>query len=436
MARAAPDPAHTELLVRLAAELVTSGRTREALEVLEAAARLPATAGTSARLALARGDALLARQRLGEARAAIDAARTFADAAGDADVQREVALAHADLALSAGVAWAPELRSFVIAMGQAHHLRAMMLVAELLLREGRPAEARAWAEAVRTAPSAHVLAGSRARGVEVACLLEDGQVAAARTAARELGAQHRAEGRLGAACAAVALEADACERSGDLGGAHEALAALESVARGNADAWGAALLGIARARVATAGGDTSRAEVWLRTHAAAGAQGSPWSVRRGWLVAQAELREALGDAPSALAAHLRVADAASGAGEVSLAAFHRGVAAVYSARAEGPAEALGVLQSLGNRRSQARLLLVGGRVGRDRELLAMAASLLRDLGDSLRLLEALLVLGGAAERTEARAIVSATARGLHGPFRAAFEAQRACRWARTADDVA
>jgi hypothetical protein len=232
----------------------------------------------------------------------------------------------------------------------------------------------------------------------------------------------------------VSVEAEACVRLGDLAGAHEALAALEAVARGNADAWGAALLSTARARVACAGGDTSRAEAWLRTHSAAGADGSPWSVRRSWLVAQAELREALGDAPSALAAHLRVADAASAAGDIVLATFHRGVAAVYSARAEGPAEALGLLQTLGNRRSQARLLLVGGRVGRDRDLLVLAADLLRQLGDTLLLLEALHALGGPSERVEARGIVVGTARGLHGPFRAAFEAQRACRWVRAADE--
>jgi tetratricopeptide (TPR) repeat protein len=296
---------------------------------------------------------------------------------------------------------------------------------------GDIADAVALAErcAAPTGPASPLRVRVTARLLRARLALDLGDHRHATAAYRALADELRADSRPYAACEALAGLAEAHAHAGRLAAAIEAASAAEALARAHALPWRSALAQIRRAEAMLACGLVDDAATLLRAHAGCGERTAPWFVRRSWLTAVTALREAEGDAPGALAAHVRAGEAGVHARDVPFEAFHTGMSGIYTANADAIAEAIERLRAVGASRALAQILLTGGRVGRDPELLDAAESEARDAGDPLLLVRILHAGRHETARDEAGDLVTACARGLHGPARDAFAARPFVRWA-------
>ncbi|MFZ5478858.1 MAG: protein kinase domain-containing protein [Myxococcota bacterium] len=428
----AHEPAQTVRLVEVGTWLFEGGRALEALEVLDAAASLPlhepAHLGA---LALARGDALRAVGRLAEARAAMDAGRAFAEEAGDDALLRRVQLAQTQLHFGLGSVGSEDFATAARLADEEGSPRALLLGAEALRRQGDIERAAAMLDrcVARAAPGPVDRVAVEARMFGARLAVARGELGRAATTLRGVAAETRALDRIQASAGAWVALAEVHLIEGALAAAQEALRTAEDALRGRGLPYSSAASAVVLARLHLACGDADGAEAALRAHATAGERTTPWPVRLAWLSAVAALRDARGDRPAALAAHLRAADAAAVAGDVVPRALHAGMAAILTADVAGMVDAVGQLRAVGAPRQLAALSLVGALATEDPDLLVAAEVEARLAGDQLTLLRALAIGRSPEARSEAKTICRRALDGLFGPLRATFLGRSEVRWA-------
>ncbi len=424
-ALATHDQAHFGALTDYAAWLAASGRPLEALATLEPAANIAAPEPRiNVAWAVARAEALLGLGRLADARLALHAAGALALEAGDADLLVRLALTQTRLLLAAGAALpepsAPDADA---------HAWTWLVTAHVLYRQGQPRRAREALQAAeqRAPPAPGQELSHQIRVLGARLDGDSGKLDAAARTLRALVVEDRALGRPALMAESTCWLAMMLRDQGHYATALGLLTRAESSAqelpamRG----WAAAL----RASVLIRIGALAEASQILSSNASLGDPGTPYPVRVTWLDSMARLREEEQDHPSTLAAHLRAAEAAASAGDVTRRALHQGLAAIVTADAVGVGHAADDLSRAGIHRHLARLFLSGARIGQDPDLLPVAESEARAAGDQPMLLEVLSALRGAEAREEAKLIVGDMLDGLHHGLRDALLARPSVRWA-------
>jgi hypothetical protein len=140
------------------------------------------------------------------------------------------------------------------------------------------------------------------------------------------------------------------------------------------------------------------------------------------------MRLLAGDRQAALAVFQAAEVEATRAGLASAAAFFLGMVGVLTADGDAITDAMEVLGSAGDRRLAARLLLYGGTVGGDAEILESAEREARASGDVFLLLEVLHASGTAAHQEEARALAGAIVQDVPPALIDAFLGLPAIKW--------
>jgi tRNA A-37 threonylcarbamoyl transferase component Bud32 len=428
----ARDPEETGRLVELGDWLVAGGRPVEALGTLDAAEGLPIEdPAVVATLALARSDALCSLGRLPEARAAMEAGRSLATELGDPDLLRRATLAQVEVSLALAATVPGDARDVVEAAAVAGSARALGVVAAMLLLEGHLDAAEAWSErALDRAPPGpvdRVAVAARLCGARIVCLR--GDLPRATALYRGLAAELRSVDRSLAACDALVGLAEVQRLQARVAAALDTLRTAQDLVTDRGYPWCLARLAIARAAIHLDCGDPEHAATLLLAHAGCAEPLAPWPVRRAYLATLAALREANGDTPAALAAHLRVVEAAAALPDQAAHAFHGGMVGILTANVSEVSNAVDVLAALGIPDLQARLLALGGQLGRDAELLAAAEGEARVASNQVLLLSLLHARRASEDRHEARAICATALDGLYGDLRERFLARPAVRWA-------
>ena len=231
------------------------------------------------------------------------------------------------------------------------------------------------------------------------------------------------------AAAAMVRAAEALGANGRVAAALDLLRTCTELIEPHAAPWVLADAERVRAALHLGLGDAWGAVEILDGCAAAGEPAAPYLLRRAWLETLAEARLAIGDTPAALAAHLRALEAVSSPPDELHRAFHSGMVAVLTARPEPLTEAVEALAGLGVPGLLARLLRLGGVIGRDPEILASAEEEARRAGDQLLLLDILHARRLPRLRAEARALYERLSEGLFGPLATRFAEAPASRWA-------
>jgi tetratricopeptide (TPR) repeat protein len=431
LALGAREPDDTARLVGLGEWLVEAGRPGEALEVLNAATRLPLDGARAlASLALARSDALVQLGRLPEARLAFEAGRAVAAEGTDVAVRERAALTHLDLALALGVPLPEEGEALLEAPLQEPSARRLLAIGAMRLTAGHLGEAERWYGRAleRAAPGPVDRVGVAARLALARIAAMRGEPARASAQLRALAAELRAVGRRVAACEALIGLAEASCIEGRLSRAWEALGAAQELAGELGAPWIPVGIALGRARVLLAVDDLDGAAVILRNNARSGDAAAPWWVRRDWLGLVAELRERSGDTPAALAAHLRAVEAARGLPDATLLAYHSGVVGILTADTGAVGAAVDALASFAVPGLLSRLLLLGGVTGRDADVLEAAEAEARAANDALLLCRILHQRRDPADG-EAASICLQALDGLTGALRERLLEAPATRWA-------
>ncbi len=422
-------PEATLRLVELGEYLAAAGRPNRALRVLE---HVPPTAapGAIARSAMGRAEALRAAGRLGEALDALAAASQLARGVeGAPDVSRIEAL-ELELIVALGSTPSEALVQRLSDRASAGEPHVLLALGELAALRGQCDTAAALLDAaIAASPSGieRVPVAARIGGALVQLL--QGRVAQAErrllTLVRELHGRdrrtllsaaylalarvQRVRGQFSRCLASVAI-------AGDLHGRSDVptFEAASEVIR----AWAYAGVG----DVAAAGEALTRV-----TGALVG--GVSYEVRALYFEVLGELRRALGDTPSTLAAHLGGLDAARAADDGVRVHFHEAMAGMRTANARLLSGAVERLVPTGAHRHLATVYLVGAEVGRDRDILDAAEAEARRCEDPTLLLDVLFVTRNPATRSEARAIARVVLESLHGGMREQFLELPAARWA-------
>ncbi len=438
-ARGAREPVATHRLVELGDGLIAEDRPVEALIALDAAALLPVEdREVSALLALARAEALLRIGRLPDAQIALDAGRRIAMDAGNTDPMRRAALASAELQLAFGTPLPADLRARVDAAALEGVAQAALVQAEVALRDADLERASGLFEQTLQGeqrvhgdgPSGGVRrVGIAARMGIAAIAALQGDHSHAAQQLRGLSATLRATDRSLPAAEALARLADTQRAQGQLAAAFETLDTAEALVADRSHPWVAGALAVVGARLALACGDVDGAAALLAPYASFAEAYAPWIARRAWLSAAAELREASHDSPAAVAAHLRAAAACAAAGDHAFQAFHEGALAILTADREGVYRAVQALAGIGIPVLQARLLALGGRIGRASDVLRVAEVHARAAGEQMLLLGLLDAGRDPEARPEARAICLSALAGLRPAPRARFLERPVARWA-------
>jgi len=432
LARGARDPVETQRLVALGDWVVAGGRPIPGLELLDFATRLPIDDGrVLAHLALARCDALCGIGRLPEALSALEAGRGLALAAEDDALIERAALAHLELGLLLAARPVPELPLPEPDAPAGTPARALLASASVRFVRGEldAASALYLRAADRATPGPVDRVGVDARLGNARIVALRGDPARAAHLYRAIATELRAVERPMAGCEALVRLAEMQRTVGRLAAALESLrTAHELVGERNAP-FSAASVAIGRARVHLTLGDLDGAESLLVGHARCGDAPTPWPVRLDYLGALADLRAARGDSPAALAAHLRAAEGAAKLPDRVAHAFHLGMVGMLTVDGAAVGDAVEALGAIGLPGLQARLLLAGGRTGRDLDVLAAAEAEARVAGDQMLLLEILHARGAASDRDEAWAILTAASDGLAGALRERWAEGPVARWA-------
>ncbi len=432
LARGARDPLETRRLVALGDGVVAGGRPIPGLELLDVATRLPIDDGrVLAQLALARCDALCGIGRLPEALSALEAGRGLAVAWEDAALVERAALAHLELGLLLGARPVPDLPLPGPDAPAGTPARALLASAAVHVVRGEldAASALYLRAADRATPGPVDRVGVDARLGNARIVALRGDPTRALSLYRALAAELRAVERPMAGCEALVRLADVQRSLGQLAAAIETLRTAQDLVGERNAPFSAASVAIGRARVLLTVGDVEGAEALLVAHARCGDTPTPWPVRREYLGALAELRAALGDSPAALAAHLRAVEGAANLPDRIPHAFHTGMVGMLTVDGAAVGDAVDTLGGIGLPGLLARLLLAGGRTGRDIDVLTAAEAEARTADDRMLLLEVLHARRLASDRDEARAIVTAALEGLPGAFGERWTERPVARWA-------
>jgi ATP/maltotriose-dependent transcriptional regulator MalT len=143
---------------------------------------------------------------------------------------------------------------------------------------------------------------------------------------------------------------------------------------------------------------------------------------------QAHVRLIAGDRQAALAVYQVAETEATRAGLASSAAFFLGMVGVLTADGDAITDAMEVLGTAGDRRLAARLLLYGGTVGGDAEILESAERGARASGDVFLLLEIFHASGTAAHQEEAKALAGRIFAEVPLPLQESFQRLPAIKW--------
>jgi tetratricopeptide (TPR) repeat protein len=434
---ASPEAA-PRLLLELGESLSAEGQPDAALVVLDRAGRLPgAEAVVSARLSVARGEALVAAHRRLEARQGLEAGRKFAARLGagslqaravlglaqiwqlEGDQTRSVQLLEEALQLCRGDPQDPSTPRILLSLGDWHRLA------------GRPGEAESAYERARAA--------ARETGDGECEALLSGGIAVLRGEAGRLedalrlfeaeSQWMRANRRMQALVQALYRQAICLRRLGRFDEAEECLDEAEEAARFAAHPYGRALAILGRASLSLAAGDFAIAQVHLGHAGCALDEDASHLLRLTYRDLQVEHRLALGDLQATLAICQIAGAEAQRAGHLSMTAFFHGLAGVLTADPAAVVAAVDQFAMGGDRRLAARLLLQGALLGGDREVLLAAETEARGAQDRLLLLRILHHLGGSERRAEAAALAREVLRRLPSGPREAFIALPAVRWA-------
>ncbi|RME28603.1 MAG: hypothetical protein D6798_02025 [Deltaproteobacteria bacterium] len=425
-------------LLALAEQLSAEDLHASAIEVLGRASSLPAASPEiSARLALARGEALEALGRRQEAAEALTAARRLAEDLGDPSL---VARALVDLAVvyqgmgdeRRAASLADEALDILDQRPDDPSLpRALMLAADKLQAAARPDEAaelyhRCIDVAMRQGRGRYAAMAHGALGVMLA---DEGQLD---DAVRHLDQEiaylrlHHLRTELIVALSRLAR----CQRRlGRVDLALEALDEAEHLAITAELDYERALIGIGRVAVWLSLGDLSRARKELRACRVAIDPDARSAMRLAYREVQLEARLDTGDHQAALATCQAAEVEASRAGHLALGAYFLGITGVLTADADALIEAMDVLGRGGDRRLAARLLLLGATVGGDAEVLASAEEETRACGDRFLLLDVLYASGALEHRQEAAAVCERILAHLSPDLAEVFQRKPAVRWA-------
>ncbi|MFH1469168.1 MAG: protein kinase [Pseudomonadota bacterium] len=377
------------------------------------AERPPEDLGLNAAVALLRGEVLMYRGAIEEARVAFVAARQLGREVHDAAV-----VAAATLGLARGQ----------LASGSGIRCEALTLEAEKA-GEGVVQEPLALCWSLYLKGFCSFLRGSdrnaiermKAAAREAATLVEPELAISIRTAQAAIhavaGRADRAERYLLAAfecmegrppspagCQAKEQVAELRISDGKLGSALDHLEQASQWARSLGQPYLEARIGVARARVHMTAGDLSGAASLLRRFRVAREARADVFTRLQHHVASGELRILAQDRQAALAAFDQATDLARKLGHAVIAAYGEGMTGVLTASAHPLEEALDVLEKVGARHYMARLLLAGAQVVADAAAVSAAVRVARQAGDKPVLLRALHVQGGEEVWGEAQAL--------------------------------
>lgn len=444
-AHGAQPEAAAEALRALGERLLASGQPARALEVLgRASTQAHTLLGTSAAIAVARGEALSAVGRREDASATLRAGLELARSALDESLVARALVAMAELHL--------EIRDAEGSLPLAE--QALELLAERPDDPSRPRALLAAANGYRVGAEPDLAAARYHQCIDEG--LAQGHREYAAMAHGGLGLLlAEASGRLEDAVRHLEQEAAFLRsrtlpsrlvvtlyrlsqvhlRIGDVRAALEVLDEAEALSRVAELPYERAMSEVGRASVMLEVGDHEAARRLLRSARAALEPEANPTLRLAYRLVQGELRMRRGDNQSALATYQAAETEAAEAGFVALGAFCLGMAGVLTADAEGLTRAMDVLGRSGDLSLTAKLLLHGGRVGGDADVLRSAEAEARKSRDRFVLLSVLHAVGGDDARKEGHALVQWIDSHLPSGLRGAFLRNPAVRWVRRQVDT-
>lgn len=436
-AHGAPEDEAAPRLRALAESLLPDGQARRALDALDRALRGPVSPAEAARIAVARGEALLDLGRREDAGAALQAARALA-----ADLPDQTALqARALLGLARfhqavgevgrGAQLAEDAVALLMRGDRGLRAEALLIAAAGRRLTADPSAAAHLYEEAR-AEATHVgdpSALARARGGIGILLAERGAVEEARVHLEEETAVYRGRGDTERLVPALYRLAVLHRRAGRVDLALEALDEADEAARFAALPYQRSLARIGRAGVHLAAGDLGGASRLLQEARPALDPDAGTFLRVAWWELQGSVRLAAGDRQAALAAWQDAETDATRAGWVGPAAYLRGMVGVLCADGAAIEAAVQVLERGGDRRFIARLLHLGATVGGDTDILAQAEGEARACGDLFLLLDVLFASAGPERRAEAARLIAEVHAHLPRALRGAFAERPVVRWA-------
>jgi len=309
--------------------------------------------------------------------------------------------------------------------------RALVLAAELHRRAAHPLAARrmldrALVAAERSGEGAVVAA---VEGARAHLLVEAGRVVEGRRLLEAQADHLRFTGRTHQLVPVLYRLAVALRREGRIDRALEVLDEADDVCRYAQRPHDRALSAVGRAGVLLAVRDVDGAERVLDRAREAVDADAPSSLRLAFRDVQLGARLLRGDTAAALSV-AQVAEAeAARAGHAVDAAFHLGIVGVLTADTEAIGDALDLLDTAGDRRLAARLLLAGAHQSRDMDVLSNAESEARASGDRFLMLEVLHAVGSSAHRQEAEALCTHLLPNIPLHHRPRFLDSGPVRWA-------
>ncbi len=418
-------------LVELGEYLARAGRPQAALDTIEqAGAAGDVGAELAARRALARAEALRSVGRLREAWEALAAGDRLAREVG---ARRLVDRADA-LALEVEVSQGSppdSVRAERVGRLAGHGLLdAQLAVGDFARRLGDNVRAEHHYRAcLAESPSSQDRAAIRARiGLATLALSRGANDDAERmmlALVRELRGRERRTA-LSDAFLRLAVVQRTC---GQLSRAMESIDLSDDAASRRETASRAIAGELLRAWVQLGAGELDAAGTRIASCGAAADPAAPYAVRAFYYEVLADERRERGDVPASLAAHLSGMETAQRAGDSARAAFHDGMAALYTANAKHVSSSVEVLGRMGSHRLLAQLMLAGALVGRDPDILKAAEREARLAGDPILLLDVLHAVRASARVPEARALARRLADATHGALGDALRRRPALRWA-------
>ena len=424
-------------LCALGEHLFGEGQVEAALELLDRAAHQPgASQEQAARLAVLRGEALLAVHRRTEARASLEAGRKHAIRLQlpaiqgralrglaqawheDGDERRAAALADEALGLLDDGLQDINLVRTLLLCGETHHIG------------GRADAARqAWSRCAAIAATLGLdeLGAQAARGLG-ALLADEGRVDEAMAPWEAEVGLLRGRAHSPQLVPALLQLASGALRQGRFDTALELVEEAEDTARFNRQPFSRAAVALSRAHVLRELGEgLGAAEAMERARAALDPD-APTQLRLGYRSLQVELRLDRPDRPAALAICQLAEAEANRCGATALAAWFLGMGGVLTADAGALDVAMDVLTVSGDRRLLARLLLTAATQGADRDLQEAAEREARLCEDQPLLLRTLHVRGDSDRQNDARALAQQLLHAVPDRHRGAFLAQASVRW--------
>ena len=401
-----------EALLDLGEVLLDRGQVTRAVEVLSRAAQQPCPEPrVSAAIAIARGEALAVAGRVHEAANALQAGWELARNAGEdqlgaralvalselhgfRDPGGALALAEQAMALLTRLPGDPLIPRALLASANAYRIGAEPRLAtaryEQCIDEGLALGQREYA--------------AMAHGGLGLVLAEDGRLEDADRHLEYEAAFLRTRTMPARLSQTLSRLAHIRLRLGDVNGALQSLDEGDAVARVAELSYERALLQVVRASLHLELGDRRQASALLRQSTVALESDAPVFLRLSWRRVQAEHRMLVGDHQAALAAFQAAEMEAGASGYTAIQAYCLGMVGVLTAETDALTRAMEVLVRAGDRSLTARLLLHGGRIGGDADILHSACQEGRASRDRFVLLAVLHAVGSDEARREAASV--------------------------------